>query len=97
MPITFKSKSGANILMLDAIGMEMLKMLDFGTRIPGAIRAEDLPLARDNLQNALAALPAPAPQDSEEDDPPISPKTRALPLLQLIEAAIADGEYLRWD
>ena len=84
-------------MMLDKIGHEMLKMLNFGNSIPGAIDAEDLPRARDNLLAALAALPETDDSDKEEDEPPISLHTRALPLLQLIEATIKDEEYLRWD
>ncbi len=84
-------------MMLDKVGHEMLKMLNFGNSIPGAIDAEDLPRARDNLLAALAALPEADDSDKEEDDPPISLHTRALPLLQLIEATIKDEEYLRWD
>lgn len=97
MPLTFKSKSGPSILMLDAVGKEILEMLGFGTRIPGAITAEDLPRARDNLNRALSAIPEPAPEQAEEDNPPITLHKRALPVLQLIEASIADDEYLRWD
>ncbi len=84
-------------MMLDKIGQEMLKMLNFGNSIPGAIDAEDLPRARDNLLAALDDLPDTDDSDTEEDEPPISLRTRALPLLQLIEATIKDEEYLRWD
>ena len=84
-------------MMLDKVGQEMLKMLNFGNSIPGAIDAEDLPRARDNLLAALAALPDTDESDTEEDEPPISLRTRALPLLQLIEVTIKDEEYLRWD
>ncbi len=97
MPITFKSKSGASILMLDAIGQQMLEMLNFGDRVPGAIVAEDLPKALDNLVTALDALPPPDPELEDEDNPKVSLKTRALPLIQLIEASITDDEHLRWE
>ena len=83
--------------MLDAIGSEMLKMLNFGTTVPGAITAEDLPRALDNLQTTLAAIPVDDAEEIDEDNPPVSLQTRALPLQQLIEATIADGEHLRWD
>ena len=84
-------------MMLDKVGNEMLEMMNFGNRIPGAINAEDLPTARDNLLTALDALPEPDDDSAEENDPPISLRTRALPLLQLIEATIKEEEYLRWE
>ncbi len=97
MPVTFKSTSGASIMMLDAVGKEMLKMMDFGSRIPGAISAEDLPQARENLKKALSALQEADETDSEEEEPPVSLHTRALPLLNLIDVTIADDQYLRWE
>lgn len=83
--------------MLDKVGSEMLNMLGYGKRIPGAINAEDLPQARDNLLAALDDLPEPDENDSEEEDAPIPLRNRALPLIQLIDATIKAEEYLRWD
>ena len=49
MLITFKTKSYANIMMFGDVGLKMLKMMDFGVSVPGAIIAEDVPRALRNL------------------------------------------------
>jgi hypothetical protein len=79
----------------------MLEMMDFGTAVPGAIRPEDLPAALDNLERALAKLPRqvePAGDDDEDDDQPrVGLHTRAVPLIELLRAAIADEVHVRWE
>ena len=97
--ITFKTKAYANITMFGDVGRRMLKMMDFGTSLPGAIRKEDVPRALANLQNALALIPV---QDAvadhaEEDQPAVSLHTRAVSLLELLRAAIADDTYVNWE
>ncbi len=99
MPITFKSKSYANILMLGEFGKKMLEMMDFGVTVPGAIDARDVATALANLKRTLANLPVqiePA-EDSEEDEDAVSLPTRAMPLIELLEAAVADEEHVRWE
>ena len=99
MLITFKTKAYANITMFGDVGRRMLEMMDFGTSMPGAISAEDVPRALANLNNALALIPqqdAPAVQ-VDEDQPTVSLHTRAVPLLELLRAAIADDTYVSWE
>ncbi|MGB5278463.1 MAG: DUF1840 domain-containing protein [Gammaproteobacteria bacterium] len=99
MLITFKTKAYANITMFGEVGRRMLEMMDFGTLVPGAIREEDVPRALANLQNALALIPeqeAPTVQ-ADEDQPFVSLHTRAVPLLELLRAAIADETYVSWE
>ena len=99
MLITFKTRAYADITMFGEIGKKMLEMMDFGTRVPGAIRPEDLPAALENLQAALARIPRQvAPQVTDEDDEPkVDLHTRAVPLIELLRAAIADQAHLRWE
>lgn len=97
--VTFRSKAHASIPMLGDVAKRMLEMMEFGTDVPGAILAEDVVTARDNLMRALALLPeAVEPAgDDEQDQPAVSLHTRAYPLLELLEAAIAEEESVRWD
>ncbi len=101
MPITFKSKSYANILMLGEVGKQMLEMMDFGVTVPGAIDARDVATAVANLKRALANIPVqvePAEDPGEdEDEDAVSLPTRAMPLIELLEAAVADEEHVRWE
>ena len=100
MPITFRSKAHASITMLGADGSRMLEMMDFGTAVPGAISAGDVGRALENLRAALAQLPVEEPEPGDDDEgrePAVSPHTRALPLIELLQAAVDAGEYVRWD
>ena len=99
MLITFKCSAYANITMFGDVAKTMLEMMGFGSDVPGAIRAEDVPQALQNLQNGLAAVPdqlQPA-GDEDKDQPSTSLHTRALPLQELLQAAIADDSRVRWE
>ena len=99
MLITFKTNAYANITMLGDIGLKMLEMMAFGSSVPGAINAEDVPGALKNLQSALDKLPAQVEPAGEADDdqPAVSVHTRAVPLVELLQAAVADETYVRWE
>jgi hypothetical protein len=99
MLITFKTSAYANITMFGDVGRKMLEMMAFGTSVPGAINAQDVAQALANLQQALARMPelvAPA-GEADEEQPAVSLHTRAVPLVELLRAAIAEETYLRWE
>ncbi len=97
--VTFKTKSYANITMLGKVGMNMLEMMKFGVNVPGGIVSADLPEALDNLLLALEAVPKEAApeHDADDDQAKVSLHTRALPLIKLLQAAIADKNNIRWE
>lgn len=99
MLITFKTSAYANITMLGDIGHKMLEMMAFGSTVPGAINAADVPGALDNLNKALDKLPPQVEPASEadEDQPAVSLHTRAIPLVELLQAAVTDETYVRWE
>ena len=99
MLITFKTKSYANIMMFGDVGLKMLEMMDFGVSVPGAIIAEDVPRALRNLQDRLESLvevvePA---GEANEGEPAVSLHTRAVPLVELLQSAVADENIVRWE
>jgi hypothetical protein len=99
MLITFKTKSYANIMMFGDVAQKLLKMMDYGVSVPGGIIAQDLPQALNNLQRELESIvdvvePA---GDAEQDQPAVSLHTRALPLIELMQSAIADQNNVRWE
>ena len=99
MLITFKTKSYANIMMFGDVGLKMLEMMDFGVSVPGAITAEDVPRALRNLQDRLESLVEvvePAGEVSE-GEPAVSLHTRAVPLIELLQSAVADENIVRWE
>jgi hypothetical protein len=99
MLITFKSRAYANITMFGDVGLKMLEMMAFGTRVPGAISAADVAQALDNLTQELGKIPdhLQAAGAEAEDQPSTSLHTRALPLLELLQAAIEDESAVRWE
>ncbi len=99
MLITFKSEAFANITMFGEAGLKMLEMMDFGNSVPGAIRAGDVPAARDNLKRALAQLPEQNEPAFDPDDgqPVVSLHMRAVPLVQMLDAAAEAETYVSWE
>lgn len=99
MLITFKTRAYANITMFGDVGRKMLEMMAFGTTVPGAINAEDVPLALENLTAALDKIPQQAEPvgDATDEQPAVSLHTRAVPLLELLRAAIAEETFVLWE
>ena len=100
MLITFKTKAYANITMFGDVGLKMLELMAFGTTVPGAINPEDVPAALDNLRRGLDKIPEqvqPAGEKTDDDQPKVSLHTRAVPLIELLQAAIEDETYVRWE
>ena len=99
MLITFKTKAYANITMFGDVGHKMLEMMAFGTSVPGAINAADVTIALSNLEAALDKMPQlvePA-GETADDQPAVSLHTRAVPLVELLRAAIAEETFVRWE
>jgi hypothetical protein len=102
MPITFTTKSYANITMLNDTGGVMLELMDFGRLIPGAIASIDVPQALKNLQKNLANKNEQLGQEQEDEDEdedqqsPIALITRAMPLLELLKSAADNDNNVSW-
>jgi hypothetical protein len=109
MIVKFSTRAGALVMHGDA-AVAMLKALGHSGTVPGAILAADLPAALASLERALdngsleAAAPPPEPRDEHdrEDDereaePRVSMRMRAVPLLDMIQTAIARGSDLMWE
>ena len=107
MIVQFNTDTG-RISMHGEPAVQLLKLMGHSGSVPGAIRAEDLPASLQALRKGLetagdTATPTeePAPDADEEDEeeraPPVSLRTRAVPLLEMLEAAIKDGSGLMWD
>ncbi|MFT6371479.1 MAG: hypothetical protein ACJAZT_000207 [Gammaproteobacteria bacterium] len=98
MPITFTTKSYADITMLNDVATVMLEMINFGQLVPGAIAAKDVHQALTNLQKNLADEIDNTEQDQEEQDdqPTIARSTRAVPLLKLLNSANENGNDVSW-
>lgn len=99
MPITFKSKHSPNILMLDSVAHELIRKMGHSGSVPGSLAADDVPGALEKLNGALARAAGGDAQgdDEREDGPAVSLAHRALPLIEMLEKAQAEGDYVIWD
>lgn len=108
MIVKFSTSAGALTMHGDA-AVALLKAMGHSGTVPGAILAADLPEALANLRRALdsgslAELPAPASAAAHEDEedeeqraPPVTLRMRAVPLLDMIETAVARKSDLMWE
>jgi len=85
--------------MFGDVGLSLLKLMDYGVTVPGAIVAADVGKALSNLQKGLLGLPEEVEQETDDADEPtrINLATRALPLLELLQAASANENDVRWE
>ena len=104
MPITFKSKYSPDILMLDGVARELIRLMGHSGSVPGSLAAEDIAAALAHLQAAVTAGPArplAADHGSHEDDDKrdalISVAQRAGPLLAMLETALKEQQHVIWD
>lgn len=106
MIVKFSTRAGALTMHGDA-ALALLKAMGHSGSVPGAILAADLPAALVQLRKALddhahVPLPPPPPADAEDDDererePPVTLRMRALPLIDMVETAIARNSDLMWE
>ena len=98
--IKFYSKVGG-FTMFGDIAIRLIEMMGHTGTVPGAIRAEDLPAARERLESAVAACgSAPADSETEEDRqgrPPVTLRQRAFPLIDLLQRSADEDCDLLWD
>jgi len=107
MIVTFRTQAYADIMMFGDIAVQLLKLMGHSGTVPGALLAEDIPEALDRLKKAIAAQPAAVPEkekkdrdddeEEEEKEPPVSLAHRALPLIELLEAAATARCDVLWD
>jgi hypothetical protein len=103
MLITFKTEAYANITMFGDVAVALLKLMGHSATVPGALMPEDILDALERLKAGVAANPDATldPKDNKNDDedgrPHVSLANRALPLIELLEAAQADNKHVMWE
>ena len=111
MLITFRSPAAGSIIMFGDVAKRLLVMMGQSGVSPGALLAADVPAALERLKRAVEAektaakkvegeKPARPMQEEEgadrEKGPPISIVTRAVPLIQFLEEAVAAKADVTW-
>ena len=97
MLVTFTTDAYADITMFGDVGVAMLKMIGHSGTVPSAILAADVPAALSRLTAGVdAAKAAPSVDHEDEDEPQVSLSHRALPLIDLLTAAVKEGCDVMW-
>jgi hypothetical protein len=97
MIVTFTTKTYPDIMMFGDIALTLLKMMGHSTKVPGAILAADVPAALGRLKASIdAAKAAPPAPDDDEEEPVVSLAHRALPLIELLDAAVKADANVMW-
>jgi hypothetical protein len=108
--VSFVTGNG-HLQMHGEAALALLRLMGHSGTVPSAILAADLPAALAALRKGLATsgdavVPAPPPRPADEQDedearqPSIEAvrlRTRAVPLIDLLERAIAAGTDLMWE
>ncbi len=106
MLVTFRTPAHGDISYFGEVAHTLLRLMGHSATVPGALAAEDVPAALENLRQALqAGAQAPPPSanrtgeedEEDEEEAPVPLTHRALPLVELLEAAERSGEYVMWD
>lgn len=103
MLVTFKTTAYADITMFGDAATALLKLMGHSGNIPGAIVADDVADSLAKLKQSLSEQPEAtdgAEQGSDDDDDKsnrVALATRAVPLIELLEAAAASGANVLWD
>jgi len=107
--VTFKTTAYADITMFGDAAGALLKMMGQSGTIPGAIMGKDVGAAMNALKQELADQLEPNANDDansaghqtqgddDENNNRVALATRAVPLLELLEAAAASGANVMWD
>ena len=98
MLVTFSTDAYADITMFGDVALPLLKMMGHSGTVPSAILAADVPAALSRLTAGIeAAKAAPSVEDEDEDEEPqVSLSNRALPLINLLTAAVEAGCDVMW-
>lgn len=107
MIVRFSTQFG-QLTMLGEAAVALLKGMGHSGTVPGAILAADLPGALASLRHMLevsgatTGMPPPAPavdedEDERERERVVTLRMRAVPLVEMIQTAIARESGLMWE
>ena len=99
MLVKFKSDAG-DMTMFGDVAVALLKMMGQSGALPGALLAKDIAPALEKLRRGTAATTTAAPpgkQPDSEDEPQVSLRNRAFPLVELLERCVKMKCDLIWE
>lgn len=97
MLVTFSTDGYSSITMFGDVGLSMLEMMGHSATVPGAILAADVPEALSKLTAAVDAnKKQPLVMDKDTEETEVSITNRALPLIDLLAAAVKEKSDVMW-
>ena len=102
MLITFKTRAYADVTMFGEVALKLIKLMGRRETVPSAIEPEDIPQALKMLRAGIAADDAVAKEDEaesndDETEDPVRVHNRALPLIELLQAAHEQNIPVMWE
>ena len=101
MLITFSTSAYADITMFGDVAVHLLKLMGHSATVPGALLPEDIPTALQQLEAAVEAdkqsQQPQQPAEGEDGEAAVSLSHRALPLVELLKAAVKANSNVMWD
>lgn len=95
--ITFSCDAYENISYFNDVAKSLLSLMGHSGAVPGALKAGEVSQALSNLQQGLGrANDNTSQQESDDEDPQISLRKRAVPLISLLEAAVKKDCDVMW-
>ena len=99
MLVTFSTARYSDITLFGDVATQLLHLMGHSGTVPSAILAADVPQALQRLQQGLQASPADkteSPDSESAEEPTVSLQHRALPLIELLNSAIANNSDVTW-
>jgi hypothetical protein len=102
MLITFKTRANADVTMFGEVALKLIKLMGRRDTVPSAIDPEDIPQALKMLRAGIAADDAAAKEveaqdNDDETEELVSAHNRALPLIELLQAAHEKNVPVMWE
>ena len=103
MLIKFKTTAAyPEITMFGEVALKLLKLMGRRGTVPSAIGPEDIPAALESLRKGVADADAaledqPAHDEEEGEERPVSLHNRAVPLIEMLEAAEREDVAVMWE
>ena len=102
MLITFKSRAHADVIMFGEVALKLIKLMGRDETVPSAIQPEDIPQALKSLREGVAVEDAAVIENEtedieEEEVEQVSVHNRALPLIEILNAAERENVPVMWE
>ena len=103
MLIKFKTTASyPEITMFGEVALKLLALMGRSSKVPSAINAEDIPAALESLRKGVAEADAaledqPPHEEEEGEERRVSLHNRAVPLVEMLEAAQREDVPVMWE